>query len=103
MADVLAMVAAVAVGLALDRASAPTLFTRSASNLGDRLSILAIILTPCVVLGLMALLVVRVLLPRLRWRPPDRLGLSLVAVGISLAMVVGLMSLVMRAVVGLAQ
>ena len=51
----------------------------------------------------MALLLMRVLRPRLRWRPPARLGLSLVAVGIALAVVVGLMGLVMRAVVGLAQ
>jgi hypothetical protein len=103
LADVLALMAAVDVGLALDRAYAPTLFTRSTSNLGDRLAIVAIMLTPCVTLALMALLGMRVLLPRLRWRTPARLGLSLVAVGIALAMVVGLMSLVMRAVVGLAQ
>lgn len=103
MVDVLALVAAMAVGLALDRAYAPTLFTRSASSLGDRLAIIAIILTPCVVLGLMALLLMRVLLPRLRWRPPARLGISLVVLGIALAMAVGPMGLVMRAVVGLAQ
>ena len=41
----------VAVGLALDRAYAPTLFTRSDSHLGDRLAILAIILTPLRDLG----------------------------------------------------
>ena len=99
----LAEVLAMAVGLALDRAYAPTLFTRSTPNLWVRLAILAIILTPCVVLGLMALLIMRAILPRLRWRPPARLGRSLLILGSALAMVVGMMALVMRAVVGLAQ
>ena len=103
LAEVLALVAAMAVGLALDRAYAPTLFTRSTSNLGDRLAILAILLAPCVVLGAMALLGMRVLLPRLRWRPPARLRMSLVALGIALVVASGLMGLVMRAVVGLAE
>src|SRR3954449_12829302 len=79
LAEVSALVAAVAVGLALDRAYAPTLFTRSASNLGDRLEILAIVMTPCVILGLMALLGMRVLVPRLRGRTQSRLGVSLLA------------------------
>ena len=96
LAEVLALVAAVAVGLALDRAYAPTLFTRSTSNFGDRLAILFIIMTPCVVLGMMALLGMRVLLPRLRWRPPARLGMSLLALGIALIVASGLMGLVMR-------
>ena len=103
LADVLALVAAMAVSLALDRAYAPTLFTRSDSSLGDRLAILAIILTPCVTLGLLALLIMRVLRPRLRWRPPARLGLSLVAIGVAVAVVVGLTGLVMWAIVGLAE
>ena len=63
LAEVLALMAAVAAGLALDRAYAPRLFTRSTSNLGDRLAILAIILAPCVVLGAMALLGMRAILP----------------------------------------
>jgi hypothetical protein len=103
LGDVLALVAAVAVGLALDRAYAPSLFTRSASNLGDRLAILAIILTPCVALALTALLILRAIQPRLRWRPPDRLGLSLVVLGVAMAGAIVLMAFVMRAVVGLAQ
>ncbi len=92
-----------AVGLALDRAYAPTLFTRSTSNLGDHPAILAILLAPCLVLGAMALLGMRGLLPRLRWRPPARLGMSLLALGISLVVAAGLMGVVMRTVVGLAQ
>ena len=103
LAEVLALMAAVAVGLALGRAYAPSLFTRSASNLGDRLAILAIILAPCVALGLSALLILRAILPRLRWRPPARLGITLLILGAALGLVAGLMALVMRAVVGLAQ
>jgi hypothetical protein len=101
--EVLALMAAVAIGLALDRACAPSLFTRSTSNLGDRLALLGIILTPCVVLSAMVLSALRLLLPRLRWWPPARLGMSLVACGIVLAVAVGLMGLVMRVVVGLAE
>ncbi len=103
LAEVLALVAAVAVGLALDRACAPTLFTRSTSNLSDRLAILAILLAPCFVLGAMALLVMRGLLPRLRWQPPARLMMALVALGLALTVAIGLMGLVMRAVVALAE
>jgi hypothetical protein len=103
LSEVLALMAAVAIGLALDRVYAPTLFTRSTSNIGDRLALLGIILTPCVVLSAMVLSALRLLLPRLRWWPPARLGMSLVACGIALAVAIGLMGLVIRVVVGLAQ
>jgi hypothetical protein len=51
----------------------------------------------------MVLLGMRGLLPRLRWRPPARLGMSFLALGISLVVAAGLMGVVMRTVVGLAQ
>ena len=94
--------AAVAVGLALDRAYAPTLFTRSTSNLGDRLTILAILLAPCVVLGAMALLGMRVLFPGFDggpWPGSDVTGGPRARPTVA----IGLMGLVMRAVVGLAE
>lgn len=103
LAEFSALVAATAVGLALDLAYAPALFSRTTSNLGDRLAILAIIATPCVALGAVTLILMRTRLPRLGWRPPARLGMSLVAPGMTLIAVIGLMRLVMRMVVGLAE
>jgi hypothetical protein len=86
--EVLALMAAVAIGLALDRAYAPSL---------------GIILSPCVILSAMVLSAMRWLLPRLRWWPPSRLGMSLLACGITLAVASRLMDLVMRVVVGLTE
>ena len=51
----------------------------------------------------MSLLILRAILPRLRWGTPARLGRSLLTLGTALGLAVGLMGLVMRAVVGLAE
>jgi hypothetical protein len=80
----LALVAATAVGLALDRTYLPDLLTRSTSNAWDRAALVAIGLAPCVAMWALALLAFRLIRSVADWRRSDRRPGGVTALAIAL-------------------